>query len=182
MMAHTAGSATECGPLGLFSLFSASRIFEDTNQDGYPDRLGSVIEVDPQLYDASIWAQVLNLAARLAIEVTALDLPLVRPMRSKSGNQPALVVLSPDPNLPAAAEIKHQKPARVTIGGHSPQSMARVIAGLALSPASGGLLSQNWHTIRLAEPEARAMEISYGRHSTMERIPLPPFPTPGKPR
>ena len=26
------------------------------------------------------------------------------------------------------------------------------------------------------------MEISYGRHSTMERIPLPPFPTPGKPR
>jgi hypothetical protein len=182
MMAHTAGSATKCGPLGLFSLFPARRIFEDTNQDGYPDRLGLAIEVDPRLDDASIWGQVLNLTARLAIEVTALDLPLVRPLGPKPGNQPALVVLCPDPNLPAAAEVKHQKPARVAIGGRCPQSIARVIAGLALSPASGGLLSQNWRTIRLAEPEARAMEISYGRHSAMERIPLPPFPTPGKPR
>jgi len=68
--------------LDLFSLFPARRIFEDTNRDGYPDRLGLVIEVDPRLADASIWAQVLNLTARLAIEVTALDLPLVRPLRS----------------------------------------------------------------------------------------------------
>jgi Zinc carboxypeptidase len=179
-MAHTAGSATECGPLGLFSLFSAPQIFEDTNQDGYPDRLGLVIEVDPRLDDALIWAQVLNLAARLAIEVTALDLPLVRPLRSKPGNEPALVVRCPDPNLAGAAEIKHQKPARVAIGGRCPLSIARVIAGLALSPSSGGLLSQNWRTIRLAEPEARAMEIFYDRHSAVERIPLPPFPIPGK--
>ena len=181
-MAHTGGSAKKCGTLGLFSLFSAARIFEDTNQDGYPDRLGLAIEVDPRLEDAAIWAQVLNLAARLASEVTALDLPLVRPLGSEPGNAPALVVLYPDPDLPAAAEIKHQKPARVTIGGRSPQSMARVIAGIALSPAAGGRLPQNWRTVRLAEPEAPAMEVSCGRHGTTLRVALPPAGTPGIPR
>jgi len=168
--------------LGLFSLFAARRIFEDIDQDGYPDRLGLGIEVDPRLDDACIWAQVLNLTARLAMEVTALDLPLVRPLRPRSGNQPALVVLHPDPALSAAAEIKHQTPARVTIGGRCPQSIARVIAGLALSPASGGLLPQNWRTIRLAEPAASSMEVSYGRRRAVEPIRLQALPTPGRPR
>jgi hypothetical protein len=167
--------------LNLFNLFPTRRIFEDINQDGYPDRLGLAIEVDPRLADASIWAQVLNLTARLAIEVTALDLPLVKPLHPKSGDQTALVVLHPDPTLPAAAEITHQKPGRVTIGGRCPQSMARVIAGLALSAASGSLLPQNWRTIRLAVPESCAMEISYSRRSTMGRIRLPRIPAPVKP-
>ena len=52
-----------------------------------------------RLDDASIWAQVLNHTARLAIEVTALDLPLGRPLRPKTGNEPALVVLSPDSGI-----------------------------------------------------------------------------------
>jgi len=179
-MAHTSAE-TDCQPLGLFSLFPAPRIFEDTNQDGYPDRLGLAIEVDPRLDDALIWAQVVNLTARLAIEVTALDLPLVTPLRPGPVDLPTLVVLHPDPALDPAAEIIHQKPETVTIRGRCPQTMARVIGCLALSAASGTVLPKNWHTIRLADPESRVMEISHGRRGISGRICLPGVPAPVKP-
>jgi len=91
-------------------------------------------------------------------------------------------VLHPDPAWPAAAEIRRQKPARVTIGGRCPQSIARVIAGLALSAASGSRLPKNWRTIRLAEPASDAMEVFCGRRSATGRIRLPRIPAPEKNR
>jgi hypothetical protein len=53
-------------PLTLEILFGSKGILADENGDGYPDRLKICIGVAPGLADAAIWAQILNLAARLA--------------------------------------------------------------------------------------------------------------------
>ena len=64
--------------LTLEVLFGPAGIAADENGDGYPNRLKVCIGVEPRLADAGVWAQILNLAARLAGEVTALDLPVVK--------------------------------------------------------------------------------------------------------
>ena len=64
--------------LTLEVLFGPAGIAADENGDGCPDRLKICIGVEPGLSDAGVWAQILNLAARLAGEVTALDLPVVK--------------------------------------------------------------------------------------------------------
>jgi hypothetical protein len=64
--------------LTLEVLLGPAGIAADENSDGYPDRLKVCIGVEPRLADAGVWAQILNLAARLAGEVTALDLPVVK--------------------------------------------------------------------------------------------------------
>jgi hypothetical protein len=55
--------------LSLGALFGPEAIFADEDGDGYPDRLKIGIGVDRGLADAGIWAQILNLAERLAGEV-----------------------------------------------------------------------------------------------------------------
>ena len=55
-------------PLTLEVLFGPEGIAADEDGDGYPDRLKIGIGVEGGLTDASIWAQVLNLAARLVGE------------------------------------------------------------------------------------------------------------------
>jgi hypothetical protein len=56
-------------PLTLKVLFGPEGIAADENGDGYPDRLKIGIAVERGLADAGVWAQVLNLAERLAGEV-----------------------------------------------------------------------------------------------------------------
>ena len=68
--------------LYLEGLFGPAGIAADENSDGYPDRLKVCIGVEPGLADASVWAQILNLAARLAAEVTAW---VRRSSRTRSG-------------------------------------------------------------------------------------------------
>ena len=76
-------------------LFGAAGIAADANGDGYADRLKVCIGVEAGLTDAGVWAQVLNLAARLAGEVTALDLPVVKSAQRVAAGEAALVVHRP---------------------------------------------------------------------------------------
>lgn len=64
--------------LYLEGLFGPAGIAADVNGDGYPDGLKVCVGVESGLSDSGVWAQVLNLAARLAGEVTALDPPVVK--------------------------------------------------------------------------------------------------------
>ena len=68
--------------LTLEVLLEPAGIAADENSEGYPDRLKVCIGVEPRLADAGVVAQILNLAARLAAEVTAW---VRRSSRTRSG-------------------------------------------------------------------------------------------------
>ena len=93
-------------PLSLQDLFGAAGIAADANGDGYADRLKVGIGVEAGLTDAGVWAQVLNLAARLAGEVTALDLPVVKSAQRVAAGEAALVVHRPTSRHSVGAELR----------------------------------------------------------------------------
>ena len=82
--------------LGLGSLFPPEAVFQDTDGDGYPDRLGLCLAVDPRLADAGMWAELINLAARLAGEVVALDRAIVLPLAKGPDDRSCLVITASD--------------------------------------------------------------------------------------
>jgi hypothetical protein len=92
-------------PSNLGSLFEGFPLLDDTDGDGYPDRVALKILVHPDMEDPFVWAGLLNLTARLAFEVIALRLPLlqrgIRP--ALQGNE--LIVYPPGR---AAPGIKHK--------------------------------------------------------------------------
>lgn len=92
-------------PSNLGSLFEGFPLLDDTDGDGYPDRVALKILVHPNMEDPFVWAGLLNLTARLAFEVIALRLPLlqrgIRP--ALQGNE--LIVYPPGR---AAPGIKHK--------------------------------------------------------------------------
>jgi hypothetical protein len=137
--------------LGLSSFFPMDAIFEDTNGDGYPDRLGLAVGVQGGLNEACIWAQVLNLTARLAFEVTALDLPVVKSIPQIDSADAALLVRRPSPRSRCPAEIRCIGSSRIELVGCSAEAMAAVISHLALAGADGTSLPEDWAALQMAD-------------------------------
>ncbi len=136
--------------LGVGSLFPKPVVLEDTNGDGYPDRLNLRIGVAADLADARIWAAVLNLVARLAGETLALDLPVAVPLDAAPAAQHCLVVHSPLPGDGAEAELKRVGSHRVALSGTSPPCMADVVNALAFAPRAAPIDAPDWSKVRVA--------------------------------
>ena len=128
-------------PLTLEGLFGPAGIVADENGDGYPDRLKVCIGVEAGLSDAGVWAQILNLAARLAGEATALDLPVVKAVQHVVAGAGALVVHRPLKSHPCGAELRRSG-RTVHLAGRSAACMADVLYTLAVQWRSAARRAQ----------------------------------------
>ena len=133
--------------LGLGSLFPPETVFQDTDGDGYPDRLGLCLAVDPRLADAGMWAGLINLAARLAGEVLALDRAIAFPLAKAPDDRPCLVITAPDRTGSAPAVFHNHGPQRVTLSGSSAAVMAAVLHSLAVCPFMANVRPNDWRAI-----------------------------------
>jgi hypothetical protein len=148
-------------PLSLTDLFG--RIASDENNDGYVDRLEVCIGVAPRLKDSGIWAQVLNLAARLAGEVVALNPPVVKAVRHLPADAAALVVHRSSDRHTEQARLRRAGQ-RVHLEGHSPARMAEVLHSLSIHPGRPRSPQRRWAAMTFAENGSPAME-AFDRHA-----------------
>jgi hypothetical protein len=150
-------SVRKLNPLALDVLFGPAGIAADENGDGYPDRLTVCIGVASGLVDAAVWAQILNLAARLSGEVTALDLPVVKAAKRMADGDRALVVHRPSKSHPREVELRRSV-RTVHLAGRSAARMAEVLYALAVT--SGRLLEtqEPWASMRPAEDDPLVMD------------------------
>jgi hypothetical protein len=160
-------------PLVLEGLFGPAGIVADENGDGYPDRLKVCIGVEPGLSDASVWAQILNLAARLAAEVAALDLPVVKAAQHAATGEAALVVHRPLRRHPCGVEIRRSG-RTVHLAGRSAARMADVLYTLAVHGGRPRSLQGQWSSMRVAEGEILVMEAFDRRGKAVGRFRLSP--------
>ena len=168
-------------PLSLADLFGDSGIAADENDDGYPDRLKVCIGVEAGLTDAGVWAQILNLAARLAGEVTALDLPVVKSAQRVAADEAALVVHRPSKNHPREAELRRAG-RTVHLEGRSAARMAEVLYSLAVEAGPPHREKTRWTSMRITEGGAPAMESFDRRGNAILRYRLRPIrPASAKP-
>jgi hypothetical protein len=79
----------------LLGLWKGKTFFADRDGDGYPDHVDMTIVVSPDLKNPHVWAGVLNLVARIAFEVIALQPPLVIARRSLTSLRPGFMILPP---------------------------------------------------------------------------------------
>ena len=167
--------------LTLEALFGPKAIVADENGDGYPDRLKVCIGVEPGLADAGVWAQVLNLTARMTGEVTAMDLPVVKALGQVSGDEAAIVVLRPMESYPFAAEIRRSGRA-VHLSGRSSAHMVDVLYSLAVNFDRQRGHHGLWSSMRITEGETSVMEAFDRRGRAAGRYRLSPaLPAAGKP-
>jgi hypothetical protein len=108
------------------------------------------IGVEPGLSDAAIWAQVLNLSARLSGETTALDLPVVKAVKDGAVDEAALVVHRSSKNHPFAAELRRSG-RTVHLAGSSAPRMAEVLYSLAVHWDRPICRRCAWSSMRIAE-------------------------------
>ena len=141
--------------LGVGSLFSPDTVFQDTDGDGYPDRLWLCLAVDPRLADAGMWAELINLAARLAGEVLALDRAIVLPLAKAPDDRPCLVIKAPDSAGSAPAAFHNNGPRRVTLTGTSAAVMAAVLHSLAVCPLMANVIPDDWRAIQAGNDNSR---------------------------
>ena len=159
--------------LGLDSIFGAHPLFEDADRDGYPDRLRMEIAVDLRVQDAPLWAGVVNLAARLAGEVLALDGPVVR-VHSRMPGRPCLWVRAPSARSEAAAELGRRGPGQVVLSGSSAAVMGAVLDALALGDVARDGVPAAWAAVRV--DDTGAVFVLDGRGRMLGRLRLPPAP------
>ena len=159
--------------LGLSSLidigdiFGSGPIFIDTNGDGYPDDLDLKIIVSSDLTDPYAWAGVLNLTARLAFEVTGLNLPVVQKQISPLASEQRLIVLRPGQKplkekAPLSwAEIRRIGSKHICLAGYSGKGMMALLNGLAISIGErNSALPSGWSTLKIHTPQSQRMRIS----------------------
>ena len=159
---------------GLGSLFRVQSLFKDVNGDGYPDRLAFSVGIAPGLSDACIWAEVLNLTARLAGEVTALDPPIVRRLTGAPTRMPALLIHAPSGRPGPAACIRRLAAGRMALSGSSAEGMAAIIRSLAVGVTTAGQPPENWKAMRLVGGNPAVLDILDNRGKMIGRIELPP--------
>ena len=160
-------------PLTLEALFGSAGVVADENGDGYPDRLKLCVGVEPGLVDAAVWAQVLNLAARLAGEVTALDALVVKALNQVLAGEAALVVHRPSKSYLFAAELRRTGKA-VHLSGRSAERMADVLYSLAVHADHEGGLKGPWSSMWAAEGDTLAMDACDRRGKAAGRFLLSP--------
>ena len=136
-------------PPNLASLFEGLPLLEDTDGDGYPDRVATRILVHPNLEDPFVWAGLLNLTARLAFETVALKLPILKKQARPGPGENSLFVYPPgyappgikDQALPPA--WAHRDSGIVSLRGASGKAMMEALHGLALGERHGNLRPRN---------------------------------------
>lgn len=158
--------------LGLGSLFAPEAVFQDTDGDGYPDRLRLCLAVDPRLADAGMWAELINLAARLAGEVVALDRAIALPLVKAPDDRPCLVITAPDRTGSAPAVFHNHGPQRVTLTGNSAAVMAAVLHSLAVCPFMANVIPNDWRAIQAGKDNREALDVVDRRGRIIERIRL----------
>jgi hypothetical protein len=161
--------------LGLGSLFPPETVFQDTDGDGYPDRLGLCLAVDPRLADAGMWAELINLAARLAGEVVALDRAIALPLAKAPDDRPCLVITAPGRTGSAPAVFHNHGPQRVTLTGTSAAVMAAVLHSLAVCPFKANIIPNDWQTIQAGNDNTETLDVVGRRGRTIARIRLASF-------
>jgi hypothetical protein len=160
-------------PLALEGLFGPTGIVADENGDGYPDRLKICIGVEPGLSDAPLWAQILNLAARLAGEVAALDLPVVKSAQHVAAGEAALVVHRPLKSHPCLVEVRRSG-RTVQLAGRSAARMADVLYTLAMHSGLPRGVRGPWSSLRVAKGDTLVMEAFDRRGKGTGRFRLSP--------
>ena len=176
-MASTRRPRVSRHTLGVGSLFPPEAVFQDTDGDGYPDRLGLCLAVDPRLADAGMWAELINLAARLAGEVVALDRAIVLPLAKAPDDRPCLVITAPDRTGSAPAVFHNHGPHRVTLTGNSAAVMAAVLHSLAVCPFMANVIPHDWRAIQAGSDNTEALDVVGRRGRIIERIRLAPSST-----
>jgi hypothetical protein len=171
-MASTRRPRISSHTLGVGSLFPPETLFPDTDGDGYPDRLGLCLAVDPRLADAGMWAELINLTARLAGEVLALDRAIVLPLAKAPDDQPCLVITAPVSAGSAPAVFHNHGPQRVTLTGTSAAVMAAVLHSLAVCPFMADAIPDDWRAIHAGNDNADALDVVGRRGRIIERLRL----------
>ncbi len=157
--------------MGLFP----DHLFEDTNGDGYPDRLAMEIRYEEGMDHLPVWAGILNLTARLAFHVTSLDLPLVVADKRLRGDFPLndgrkkttgeanrsdvsiLLVHRAKDDFPHLARIARSGARRFAVQGNSPEAMGRLLDAAAVHEPgeTGGI--RDWQEIILLKNGRQAI-------------------------
>jgi Zinc carboxypeptidase len=158
--------------LGVGSLFPLAAVFQDTDGDGYPDRLGLCLAVDSRLADAGMWAALINLAARLAGEVVALDCAIALPLAKAPGDRLCLVITAPDSAVAAPAVFRRHGPHRVTLTGSSAAVMAAVLDSLAVCPFMANAIPDTWQAIQAGNDPTEVLDVVDRRERVIARIRL----------
>jgi hypothetical protein len=176
-MAFTRRPRVSRHTLGVGSFFPPTALFQDTDGDGYPDQLGLCLGVDPRLADAGVWAALINLAARLAGEVVALDRAIILPLAKAPGDRACLVVTAPESTGSAPAVLHNHGPQRVTLTGTSTAAMAAVLHSLAVCPFLPNAVPGDWRAIQAGNATGEALDVVDRRGRIIQRMRLAPSST-----
>jgi hypothetical protein len=132
--------------LGLRGLFPGQDLWVDADGDGYPDRMDVQIEPGRRLTDSSVWAGIINLCARLAAQVTALQLPLVVGPQRRAAAGCRLCIHSPKSSAGPFAEMRRIDDLTVLVRGRDGRAMGRMLTALAMT-APEATMPQGWERV-----------------------------------
>ena len=119
-----------------------------------------------------MWAELINLAARLAGEVVALDRAIALPLAKAPDDRLCLVITAPDRTGSAPAVFHNHGPQRVTLTGNSAAVMAAVLHSLAVCPFMANVIPNDWRAIQAGNDNTETLDVVGRRGRTIERIRL----------
>ena len=119
-----------------------------------------------------MWAELINLAARLAGEVLALDRAIALPLTKAPDDRFCLVITTPDRTVSAPAVFHNHGPQRVTLTGNSAAVMAAVLHSLAVCPFMANVIPNDWQTIQAGNDNTETLDVVGRRGRIIERIRL----------
>lgn len=156
--------------INLGFLAPKKKLWFDSNGDGYPDQLGLFLRAAPNLYDGRIWAELCNLAARLAIETTAFIPPMIASTKSLKVN--CLIVHSPLKSYTYAAHLTLLQNGSWELNGYSANSIARMLESLAsasfnqpITTIKNVFLKNEFDDLALLSDTEGTSSLKYGLHT-----------------
>lgn len=168
------------GDLNLYHLFPKERLFEDSNGDGYPDKLRLRLEIASGLKDCTVWAGLLNLSARIVQQVMSIDSPLIKKADSARRNPgPTLSVALPRKAASFPAGIRRFTRNHLYIEGSCEQAMGRLLNSLALSNEKEiAPLPNEWEMIQISS-DGKAVDVHNQKNGKLTTLPI--YDPPEKP-
>jgi Zinc carboxypeptidase len=141
---------------GFLASWKGKPLFTDKDGDGYPDHVDMPLVVSRDLKDPYVWAGVLNLVARIASEVIALQPPLVVARRALASSRPGFMILPPGRTLRSGrrtlfpAELWRPDGTTAYLSGSSGKAMMALLNALATSVGrANSILSEDWGFLRI---------------------------------